>query len=71
MGFLKAPEPKIKVVEPTPAPTVDADVVRQAGDNEARRQMARRDTADTILTNPLGQRAGGLAAAYRTTVGGA
>lgn len=71
MGFMKAPEPKVNVVQPKPAPTMDDDAVRQAGDSEARRQMARRDTADTILTNPLGQRAGGLAGAYRQTVGGA
>ncbi|ETW10888.1 hypothetical protein ATO8_19864 [Roseivivax marinus] len=63
-------KPKINVNEQKPAPTMDDDAVRKAGDAEARRQAARRDTADTILTTPLTKRSGGLAAAYRKTIGG-
>ena len=65
-GLFKSPEPKINVVEQKPAPTMDDDAVRAAGDSEARRQMARRSTADTINTNTVG----GLAGQYRRTVGG-
>lgn len=69
MGFL-APKPKLNVIDQKPAPTLDDDAVQKAGEYAARRAAARRDTADTILTKPQTAASGGLATAYRQTVGG-
>jgi hypothetical protein len=68
MGFSS---PKVEVVPQKAAPQIDNDTVRQAGDAEAARQAKRRDMSDTIRTGAIARkRAGGLAAAYRQSVGG-
>jgi hypothetical protein len=67
MGFL-APKPKINVIEPTPAPTIDDDQVRRAADEAAQRAGARRSSADTIEPTSA-RRRGGLAQASRKTTG--
>jgi len=70
MGFLKPKIPAPVVVDQKPAPTMDDDAVRRAGDEAAQRAAARRDSTDTILTGTVKRRAGGLAQASRTTTGG-